>query len=80
MTRPVEIKLDSLSLLSTGIILTTDRGLYAEWLYNQIQSVGWHPFMRINQQGQFQHHGQKQWCTQVLKSHLKLGFVALALK
>ena len=43
------------------VIVTTDRGLYADWLYNQIQSVGWHPFMRINQQGQFQYHGQKEW-------------------
>jgi hypothetical protein len=48
------------------VIVATDRGLYAEWLYNQIKSVGWHPFMRINQQGQFQHHGQKEWC--LLKS------------
>lgn len=44
------------------VIVATDRGLYADWLYNQIQSVGWHPFMRINQQGQFQYHGQKEWC------------------
>ena len=43
------------------VIVATDRGLYAEWLYNQIKSMGWHPFMRINQQGQFRHLGQQQW-------------------
>jgi len=30
------------------VIVTTDRGLYADWLYNQIQSVGWHPFMHLS--------------------------------
>lgn len=44
------------------VIVATDRGLYADWLYHQIKSVGWHPFMRINQQGLFQHHQQKEWC------------------
>ena len=35
------------------VIVTTDRGLYADWLYKQIQSNGWHPFMRINHGGQY---------------------------
>jgi hypothetical protein len=35
------------------VIVTTDRGLYADWMYKQIQSNGWHPFMRINNGGQF---------------------------
>jgi hypothetical protein len=30
-----------------------DRGLYAPWLYEQIVALGWHPFLRINQQGHF---------------------------
>ncbi len=34
------------------VIVLTDRGLYAKWLYQAIQSHGWHPFMRINHQGQ----------------------------
>jgi hypothetical protein len=30
------------------VIVTTDRGLYANWFYTAIQEMGWHPFMRIN--------------------------------
>jgi hypothetical protein len=29
-----------------------DRGLYARWLFRAIQAQGWHPFLRINRQGQ----------------------------
>lgn len=36
------------------VIVTTDRGLYAPWLYEAIQQLGWHPFMRINSQGSYQ--------------------------
>ncbi|NEO82543.1 MAG: transposase [Moorea sp. SIO4G3] len=36
------------------VILTTDRGLYAKWFYEAIQALHWHPFMRINHQGQYQ--------------------------
>ena len=43
------------------VIVTTDRGLYADWLYQQIQSLGWHPFMRINQIGQFTPLGVESW-------------------
>jgi hypothetical protein len=43
------------------VIVTTDRGLYAQWLYQQIKNIGWHPFMRINLQGQFQIKGQDSW-------------------
>lgn len=35
------------------VIVMSDRGLYAPWLYGKIVSLGWHPFMRINQQGHF---------------------------
>ena len=31
------------------------------WLYQQIKNIGWHPFMRINLQGQFQIKGQDSW-------------------
>jgi hypothetical protein len=30
------------------VIVTTDRGLYAPWLYEASAFLGWHPFMRIN--------------------------------
>ena len=43
------------------VIVTTDRGLYADWLYQKIQSLGWHPFMRINQIGQFKPLGIESW-------------------
>jgi hypothetical protein len=40
------------------VLVCTDRGLYARWLYEQIQALGWHPFMRINSQGHFRPLGQ----------------------
>ena len=36
------------------VLVTSDRGLYAKWLYEAIVEVGWHPFMRINSQGFYQ--------------------------
>lgn len=38
---------------SWTVIILSDRGLYAPWLYRHIVSLGWHPFLRINQQGNF---------------------------
>jgi Transposase DDE domain len=38
---------------SWTVIVLSDRGLYAPWLYSHIVSLGWHPFMRINKQGHF---------------------------
>ena len=35
------------------VIVTRDRGLYADWLYYAIMALGWHPFMQINLGGQF---------------------------
>lgn len=35
------------------VIVSADRGLYADWLYQEITSLGWHPFLRINHQGQY---------------------------
>lgn len=43
------------------VIVTTDRGLYADWLYEQIKTQGWHPLMRINLQGLFQVQGENCW-------------------
>ena len=40
------------------VIVMSDRGLYAPWLYGKIVSVGWHPFMRINKQGNFRPQGE----------------------
>jgi DDE family transposase len=40
------------------VIVLADRGLYARWLYRRIVRLGWHPFLRINQQGTFHPTGQ----------------------
>jgi hypothetical protein len=42
------------------VIVLTDRGLYAKWLFQAIQRQGWHPFMRINTNGSFRPQGEKQ--------------------
>ncbi len=39
----------------------SDRGLYAPWLYAKIVSLGWHPFMRINKQGNFRPQGEAKF-------------------
>ena len=33
------------------VIVLADRGLYARWLYREIQALQWHPFLRINKGG-----------------------------
>lgn len=43
------------------VIVTADRGLYADWLYQLIESVGWHPFLRINHQGNYRVPPQPTW-------------------
>jgi hypothetical protein len=34
------------------VVVLADRGLYARWLFETIVDCGWHPFLRINAQGQ----------------------------
>jgi hypothetical protein len=43
------------------VIVTADRGLYADWLYHLIEHVGWHPFLRINHQGNYRVPPQPTW-------------------
>jgi hypothetical protein len=45
------------------VIVMADRGLYARWLYREIQELGWHPFLRINLNGKVRPAGAKcfQW-------------------
>lgn len=43
------------------VIVSADRGLYADWLYDLIREVGWHPFLRINHQGSFRLTVQSNW-------------------
>jgi hypothetical protein len=35
------------------VLVMTDRALYARWLYREIQSLGWHPVMRITHLSKF---------------------------
>lgn len=41
------------------VLVLADRGLYARWLYRHIQGLGWHPFLRLNQGGQFRPQGAR---------------------
>jgi hypothetical protein len=43
------------------VIVMSDRGLYAPWLYAKIVSLRWHPFMRINKQGYFRALGEDRF-------------------
>lgn len=43
------------------VIVSADRGLYAPWLYEQIVELGWHPFLRINHQGQYRRQNSSLW-------------------
>lgn len=54
------------------VMVLSDRGLYASWLYHHIVSVGWHPFLRINRQGNFRpldESGFRSLSTAVAKGH-----------
>jgi hypothetical protein len=35
------------------VIVMTDRGLYARWMFREIQALGWHPLMRITHLSKF---------------------------
>lgn len=43
------------------VIVAADRGLYADWLYHAVVAAGWHPLLRINHQGLFQHSELHPW-------------------
>jgi hypothetical protein len=43
------------------VIVLADRGLYARWLFRAIVAQHWHPFLRINQQGQYRPAGQTRF-------------------
>jgi len=43
------------------VIVSADRGLYADWLFLEICSLNWHPFLRINHQGTYQIKGEQEW-------------------
>ena len=43
------------------VIVMADRGLYAKWVYRQIRSLGWHPFLRINANGIYKPRGESSY-------------------
>jgi Transposase DDE domain len=43
------------------VLVLTDRGLYAPWLYRAIRRYHWHPFMRINTGGQYRPYRGTIW-------------------
>lgn len=43
------------------VIALADRGLYAQWLFQALVALGWHPLLRINSQGTFRPHGGYHW-------------------
>ena len=43
------------------VIVLADRGLYARWLYQHLQHLGWHPYLRINQGGKARPLGQDSY-------------------
>jgi hypothetical protein len=53
------------------VIVLADRGLYAKWLYEAIRTNGWHPFLRINRQGQYCLEGEDAFrlLSQVVTAH-----------
>lgn len=40
----------------TCVIVLADRGLYARWLFRRIVRLGWHPLLRVNNNGGFRPH------------------------
>jgi hypothetical protein len=40
-------------LCAAKVLVLSDRGLYARWLYRKIVRLHWHRFMRINVQGHY---------------------------
>jgi hypothetical protein len=43
------------------VIVLADRGLYARWLFQAIGALGWHPLLRVNQQGTLRPQGWYHW-------------------
>ena len=39
------------------VIVLADRGLYAQWLFQGIVALGWHPLLRVNRGGTFRPQG-----------------------
>ena len=57
------------------VIVCADRGLYADWLFDEICALNWHPFLRINHQGTYQIRGQQEWrCLDTVVPHTGMSW------
>lgn len=43
------------------VLVMADRGLYAQWLFQAIRKLDWHPFLRINPNGKYCLSGSNQF-------------------
>jgi Transposase DDE domain len=43
------------------VVALADRGLWAKWLFQEIQLLGWHPLMRVNGGGYFRPDGARRF-------------------
>src|SRR5947209_19326974 len=43
------------------VVALADRGLWARWLFQEIQLLGWHPLMRVNSGGHFRPDGARRF-------------------
>ena len=43
------------------VIVMADRGLYAPWLYQAIQRLGWHPMLRVKEDLSFRAQGEENF-------------------
>jgi Transposase DDE domain len=43
------------------VVALADRGLWARWLFQEIQLLGWHPLMRVNGGGHFRPDGARRF-------------------
>jgi hypothetical protein len=43
------------------VLVSADRGLYSDWLFEAICALNWHPLLRINPQGTYQIRGEQEW-------------------
>lgn len=47
--------------VSWKMVVLADRGLYSKELFDAIVTLGWHPLLRINQQGKYRPAGWHHW-------------------
>jgi len=62
----------------TQVLLLFDRGLYSKRLFLAVRSYGWHPFMRIREQGFYKRLSSKNW--RDLKQLAYRGMKAIAFR